>query len=532
MLGDPLPVSAAATPGRPALLIVAGLDGTHLVGTEAAIRVAQHLLDEQPELLKAATVYVVPRGNPDAAAKTLGGMPQAAALRPVDDDRDGVADEDGPEDIDGDGLVLVMRILDPAPPEQPTQVADPADPRLMRAPDASKGERARYRLLTEGIDNDNDGLFNEDGPGGVELDMNFMHRWPEHELGAGPFQLSEPESSALAEFVIAHPEIAAAIVYGPHDNLVNAPDSRGREPSGVPSEIDAGDAALYTEIGRIYKETAGQARSAKKATAGSFEAWMYAQRGVPTFASTVWGRPDASPKAGEAPKEGEAAKPEGSPSVPGTAEGGNEPPPTPPGGRAGGGPPGGGFPGGGRGRRFRDRGGPPPTAPTQAVAGDPDAAAWLAWSDNDRDGAGFVEWKSFEHPQLGTVEIGGFVPGFTTNPPPELLDELGVKQAAFATEVLKRLPVLVIEEPMVEQLGDGVYRIHLGMHNDSLLPLPTAYARDSRHRGARGDPPVHPAGAHRVRPADRPVVGPRRRRRGASRRGRCSASPTRSPRSR
>ncbi|MCA9286001.1 MAG: hypothetical protein KDA22_12330, partial [Phycisphaerales bacterium] len=450
VLGDPLPETASARTGRPALLIVAGLDGTHLVGTEAAVRVVQHLLDEQPDLLKAATVYVVPRGNPDATAKTLGGAPQVATLRPVDDDRDGVADEDGPEDIDGDGLVLLMRVLDPAPPEQPTQVADSTDPRVMRAPDANKGERARYRLLTEGIDNDNDGLFNEDGLGGVDLDMNFMHRWPEHQLGAGPFQLSEPESSALAEFVIAHPEIAAAIVYGPHDNLVNAPDSRGREPSGVPSEIDAGDAALYAEIGRIYKESAGQSRSSKKPTAGSFEAWMYAQRGVPTFASTVWGRPDATPKPGEAPTEGEAAKP--APPAgesPSGAEGGGEAPPTPP-------------PGGGRGRRSRGRGGPPPTAPAPTVAGDPDAAAWLAWSDNDRDGAGFVEWKAFDHPQLGRVEIGGFVPGFTINPPPELLDELGAKQAAFATEILKRLPVLAIEAPVVDALGDGVYRIPLG----------------------------------------------------------------------
>ena len=68
--------------------------------------------------------------------------------------------------------------------------------------------------------------------------------------------------------------------------------------------IDAGDVKLYTEIGRIFKDTTGQKRAPKESTAGSFHAWLYAQRGIPSFATVVWGRPDPKPEDGE---EGEGA---------------------------------------------------------------------------------------------------------------------------------------------------------------------------------------------------------------------------------
>lgn len=477
--------SRGGTPddARPALLIVAGLDGTHLVGTSLALGVAESLLADHEALLERATVYVVPRANPDAAALTLAGTPQRWTLRRVDDDRDGAVDEDGPEDIDGDGRILLMRILDPAPPEVATLVADPDEPRLLRPADPVRGERPRYRVLTEGIDNDKDGLFNEDGPGGVDLNLNFTHRWPEHEPGAGPYQLSEPESKALARFVLDHPEISAAIVFGPHDTVINLPDSRAREAVGTPSEIDADDASLFAELSRLYKDLTGQTRSTNRPLAGSLVAWLYTTQGIPVAATTGWGRPDP-PSAGDSSSEPAPQAPDGGAQSSGEeADGGAT-----------------GAPGESAGaeapsrrpeRRGRRGRGAPPVANAPTTSGSASTAgalgvghdenlAWLRWSDAALDGAGFIEWRSFEHPQLGAVEIGGFEPGLMINPPDDMVEGLTRGQVAFAAALVERLPRLVVEDAVIEPLGAGLYTVHAVVRNDGALPTATAYAERSR----------------------------------------------------
>ena len=48
--------------------------------------------------------------------------------------------------------------------------------------------------------------------------------------------------------------------------------------------------------------------------------------------------------------------------------------------------------------------------PKDSAGADPKQKALLAFSDKDLQGAGFVAWTPFKHPQLGDVEIGGFAP--------------------------------------------------------------------------------------------------------------------------
>ena len=58
---------------RPAVLVTANLEGAHLIGTEAALRIAEKLLFGYPTdkkivaLLESRTVYIAPLLNPDAA---------------------------------------------------------------------------------------------------------------------------------------------------------------------------------------------------------------------------------------------------------------------------------------------------------------------------------------------------------------------------------------------------------------------------------------------------------------------------------
>jgi len=294
---------------RPALLIVAGLDGRHDFGSRVAISIVDRLVTDHPELLGKYTVYVVPDLNPDNDAMfDRPGTPRAEfgrAPRSADADRDGRYDEDPADDLNGDGVITMMRVKNPAPGTglRPTLVLDPEEPRLLREPDADKGEIAEYAVLIEGIDNDGDGAFNEDGiagsaGGGVDLDRNFPSLWPEYADGAGPHALSEPETRRLVEWMMTRDNIVCALAYTPSDNILNTPATGkyakdGREPTG----IEDGDKNTYERVQTLFKETTNQTGAPKGEWDGSFTQFAYAQFGVWSFATPAWVRPDLVKKA-------------------------------------------------------------------------------------------------------------------------------------------------------------------------------------------------------------------------------------------
>ena len=451
---------------KPAILITAGLDGRHRVGTSTALGVARLLLSDHAALLNDVTIYIVPCANPDGLEANLGAvnLGHVGNRRPVDDDRDGAVDENGPSDLNGDGMITQMRRIDPPLDDPPTHLADPAEPRLLKKPDGTNGERAIYTIYTEGLDSDGDGLIAEDGVGFVDLDRNFMHRWPEHEQGAGSVQISEPESAALAKFVLEHRNIVLAITYGRHDNLINIPDAKAKDITGeAPREMDGDDLGWHKEISKKFKDITGQERAAAADSAGAFFAWLYAQRGLPSVTTQVWGRPEASKPKDEPKdekKDGDAAsQPASAPASQPEAENGDNAKPQ------------------ADDEKSPRKEGKKKDEPTPA---DEEAAAWLKYSDRDREGKGFVDWKPFDHPTLGKVEIGGFAPGFQMNPPEDQLAELAEKQTAFVVELIAQRPKLSIEGPDVMKLASGLYEIRLAVVNDGFLPTTTSMARKAQ----------------------------------------------------
>ncbi len=460
---------------RPGLLLVAGMDGRHRVGISTAVGVAERLAREQPEWLARAVVYVVPCVNPDGveAARATPRRDFGRSPMPADADRDQRIDEDPAEDLNGDGVITMMRVKSPGPLTglRPTHMPDPDEPRLMRAPDPNKGERATHVLLIEGTDNDGDGEFNEDGAGGsagggVDFDMQFPAHWPEFKDGAGQIPLEEPAARALVEWTLAHPNVSAVVVFGRHDNLVNIPEAGKFDASGeVPIGIEQDDKAMYEAVAKSFKGVTGMTEAAKVDTAGSFGAWAYAHFGVPTFMTPVWARPDTIKREGESTSEkkgkkrdelraeGSASqtdreksdapdepKPDASPASPVTPESAPEAEPEP-----------------------RPEGTPARPEPKT------EEAKWLRYSDDHRGGAGFVEWRSFEHPQLGPVEIGGFVPGFTLDAPDSELDRLADEQAAFVADLVGRFPRVEAFAEAVS-LGPGVYRVAVRLTNSGVWP--------------------------------------------------------------
>ena len=517
---------------RPALLLSANIDGDHLVGGEVAVRAVRDLLGraaadaESPaaKLLTRYTLYVVPRVNPDAAELYFASLRQDAerSLRADDADRDLLIDEDPPNDLNGDGMITMMRVFDP---EKANRLADPDEKRLDIAPDAEKGQRAEFYVITEGVDDDHDGAYNEDDRGGVDLNRNYMHGYEEHQDGVGEYPVSEPESLALLRYALSHQNIAVALTYGRHDNLNNTPNGQGNLNGGAPINIDGADVPIYRAIGESFKKITGLQNVSSPSFNGSFNAWAYAQYGIPSFATPVWSRP------GEAKEGGDAAKPEGgdAPAQPappagpedfsdilqaaqargmevtleqlqemppdriaffrqmiasgsarppgqgagGAPGGGVQPPPPPPGGGGGGGR---GFRRGGGG--FQPGGGPPPGGARGGAPGPPARGranregdkAWLDYSTDKRQGGGFVEWTDFDHPQLGKVQIGGFAPYFRTNPPAEELDALAAKQADFILDLLSKMPEVSLTTPQVTRLASGLYEIKAALVNDGFLP--------------------------------------------------------------
>ena len=494
---------------RPAILVVAGIDAEYLVSTEVATRIAEELLEHHSSMLEDMTVYIVPRANPDGAARNMGKILSAHSgnARLVDEDRDRMLDEDHADDLNGDGIITMMRRLEPTLSETPSHLADPDDPRLNIKPDASEGQRAVFTLYPEGLDNDGDGQINEDGFGAVDINMNFMHRWPEHDPHAGRYALSEPEAYALARFVLDHDDIVAAVTIGKHDNLINQPDAKKKDiTSRSPLEIDAGDADLYKEAGEWFKDAAAFASAEKHDSAGSFHAWLYAQRGLPSFAVNAWARSDESESKGEGDRDDKSApkpeqtddEPQLTPSPVGdismetldelreayTQMTGEEPDEsmisqiTPE-----------------MVEQFAAQMGievrrvkQPENTPTETPDSDKskpqkkklsEDAKWLKYFE-ETDIEGFVDWEPLEHPTLGKVEIGGFIPGAKINPPANLLDELAEKHTDFVTRIIEAQADVEVLGPEIEEIGGGLYEVRLVLQNNGELPTTTSFSRTNR----------------------------------------------------
>ncbi|MFH1965303.1 MAG: M14 family zinc carboxypeptidase, partial [Acidobacteriota bacterium] len=195
----------------PAVITAANMEGTVPLATEAALYLATRLLDN-PEMYKDKTWYIIPCGNPDALSRffTEPLFSDARNTEPYNDDMDEVVDEDGVEDLNGDGIISKMRVRDP----EGEWMQVPGEPRLMKKADPSNGETGRYSLYCEGLDNDRDGLYNEDGPGGTNVGINFPHEFDYWTADGGTWPGNSTEARAVLEFVYSHPEIALAVTYG------------------------------------------------------------------------------------------------------------------------------------------------------------------------------------------------------------------------------------------------------------------------------------------------------------------------------
>ncbi len=438
------------TGSQPAILVVANLEGPQVHTSTLALELARRLAsaegqDDLAAMLAKTTVYLIPRANPDGAEARFETplMEQPATGAGVDNDRDGRRGEDGPSDVDGDGVITQMRVEDPAG----TWIKDPADARALITADPEHGELGRYKLLVEGRDRDGDGEVGEDPPHDARVNENFPQDWREHTPSAGLFPTDEPEARSLAEFVLHHKDIGLVLVLGAADNLAEPPPavsddapSKNRIP---PSGTLKSDAVLLKELARRLDEAGLAPAPGTAPGAGSFQAWCEAQRGLPTLSLRPWRPPLDEAAQGDAAQEESAG-----PDSPTKAQAVRKKP----------------------SKKDKDAADDKPSEAVRA----------LAWIDRSGASKRFLPWTSFDHPELGPLEIGGLAPYALIEPPAEELPALVAGLAAALPVMAAALPRVTVSSFTAHDLGGDIYELEAAVANNALLPLRSAAALRAR----------------------------------------------------
>jgi hypothetical protein len=95
----------------PAVLVAANMSGTTPLATEAALSLASRLVKDE-SLRDGHTWYILPVGNPDAYARYFAKplYSDTGNGTPFNDDTDELTDEDGYNDLDGNGIITQMTV--------------------------------------------------------------------------------------------------------------------------------------------------------------------------------------------------------------------------------------------------------------------------------------------------------------------------------------------------------------------------------------------------------------------------------------
>ncbi len=408
---------------KPAMYVDGNIHGNEVQAAEACLYTIWYLAENHGKLEPVTRIvderafYVVPTVNPDGRAWWFNGPNTTNSSRsgksPRDDDRDGLFDEDGYDDIDGDGQITQMR----------KKVADglgrfklaPNEPRLLVP--VQPGEKGDYDLLgLEGIDNDGDGQINEDAPGGYDMNRNWPSDWrPDYlQPGSGDFPLCWPETRATADFVLAHPNIAGVQAFHNAAGMI----LRGPGDPSRQANYPAGDDRVAEEIGRvgakmipfyknfvIYRDL--------YIVHGGFINWTYENLGIFSFTNELWN----------------AEQLLGPPAA-------------------------------------------PPASNNQALA----RAIGFA-GEEDRLFAedklllgSFRPWKPAKHPTYGDIEVGGFIKQSQRVPPTFMIEELCHRNAAFVIYHADQMPKLEWGPVEVEAQGGDLRSVTATVRNVRAIP--------------------------------------------------------------
>lgn len=408
---------------KAAMYIEANVHGNEIQGGEVCLYTIWYLMenygriDKVTQLVDERVFYIFPTVNPDGRQyflESFGGGARTGQV-PVDDDNDGLYDEDGPNDLNGNGVIEQIIKYVPGEGDYRKNVDDP---RILER--VKFGQKGDYILLGfEGIDDDGDGMVNEDGPGGYDPNRNYGADWQPNYIQGGamdyPFQL--PHSRAENEFWLSHPNIAGVQSYHNAGGMIlRGPGAKWQ------GEYSRSDISVYDELGKngerilpfyrymiIWKDL-------YTVHGGSID-WTNDGLGIISFSNELW----SSRQYFTSP---ELLKQTEDPNSPISRR---------------------------KSRYF--------------------------FNDYLEFGDEFIDWHEFNHPQYGKVEMGGRWKKTMGRLTPRFMnEELCHRNMAFSLYQADQMPLMQAGEHSVKKLGGNVYRVWVDFTNPKLAPTITAKA--------------------------------------------------------
>ncbi len=402
---------------KAAMQIEANIHGNEIQGGEVCLYTIWYLMenygriDKITKLVDERVFYIFPTVNPDGHQyfmETDGGGARSGHV-PVDDDNDGLYDEDDSNDLNGNGVIEQIRKY--VPGEGNFRISR-GNPRVMEP--VPFGETGDYILLgSEGIDDDHDGRVNEDGPGSYDPNRNWASDWqPDYIQGGAmdyPFQL--PETRAMNDFLLAHPNISGLQSYHNSGGMILR--GPGAESMG---EYPRQDVSFYDELGKNGARMLPFYRyiviwSGLYTVHGGSIDWTNDGLGIPSFTNELWNGSQyfTSP---ELQKEGED-----------------------------------------------------PNSPISR------SKSRYFFDDHLEFGDEYVDWKKFDHPDYGEVEMGGRWKKTMGRLPPRFMnEELCHRNMAFTLYQADEMPMMKLGETSVKKISGDVYRVWVDITNPKVTP--------------------------------------------------------------
>ena len=407
---------------RPAFLIHGGIHAHEPASAHGPLYTAQRLLSDHETggLLERVTLYLIPRLCADASEFCIA---TTARIRSRTDIEERAPNTIYAADVDSNGLILTIRQEHP----DGRYVQDPEEHRLLkRRSPTSLGPY--YRVFPEGMINDWDGSddiriagLQAFHPGEPELhagrsfdfNRNWSHDW-RHEgeqQGAGDYPFSEPEMRSLAEFVFRQPKLCGILGYHCGTASIIRPPAWGSR-----EDLDPGDDALLEEIAQEGAKAIDSPAVAISDPSYGNSRYRPGKRGHALgFYYHQLGIPGFEIELGT----------------------------------------------------ILNAAG---VSPNECSEDEMYRILLRWWDENGHSFHVFEPWRQFDHPQIGSVEIGGLVLTAIDNPLVQELEPMVEGSYQFTRSFAERHPQVVPEEVEVAAVGGTVFRIRARIANRGRLP--------------------------------------------------------------
>jgi hypothetical protein len=415
---------------RPAVWVDGNMHASELCGSSVALAIAEEVISlhagkpagsiarlpaHMQEALRETLFYVVPRMSPDGAEHVMK-TGRYVRSSPVDARMHKGHAYWEAHDFDGDGQMGYMRQAC----DDGELVEMPGYPNMM-VPRLPEDPPPYFKLYPEGRIVNFDGrripdpYFLSDNQ--YDFNRNFPYQWaPEPEqVGAGDYPGSAPETRAVIDFSIRHPEIFTWLNLHTFGGVLIRP--LGDKPD---HKMNQDDLAMYRQVEAWMKEHTGYPTVSgfheflyepETPLKGDLTEYAYHQRGCLAYVIELW---DIFAQIGMKQMK--------------------------------------------------------PFVDVYTHLERKDFEALGKWDRDVNKGRVFRPWRKVKHPQLGEVEVGGLdLRVGISNPPFEKLAEVCEQQSGAFLRVAALVPRVGIEVVKQEKLAGGFTRIDLRVANRGYL---------------------------------------------------------------